>query len=194
MTSVLDEYKHAFIRRYNTSGTATEAYAKAVTAASQRNVLYREDLNSRDHQRVRSAWQALLSETTAKYVRSGVSDDEYERDVQALAERMNEHFRLSFRSTPHPRYRYAPGFRISHAQKSIAVALKHLWCLDQAAMPPQCPVDSIALRAAGLKCPYTRWTHVDSIDEHRVLVGHLRQAASGSGLELAEWELSVFPA
>lgn len=156
MTSEIDQFKRAFIQRYNTSGTATEAYARAVTAASQRNVLYREGLSSRERGRVRSAWQVFLSEATARYVRSGVSDDQYECDVQLLAERMNEHFQLAFRSTPHPRYRYAPGFRISHAQKSIAVALKHLWCLNQVEMPPQCPVDSIALKAAGLKYHYTR--------------------------------------
>lgn len=194
MTAAVEERKRAFIRRYNTSGTVTEACSRAVTAASQRNVLYREHLSAGEHRCVRSGWEAFLSEAIQKYDRPGVTDDEYERDIAAMAERMNEDFGSAFRSVPHSRYRYETGFRISHAQKSIAVALKHLWCLDQAATPPQCPVDSIVLRAAGLHYPHTRWAYVNSIAEHRILVSHLRQAADLRGLEVAVWELMEFPA
>jgi hypothetical protein len=154
----LDSKKRSFLRRYNISGTPGEAYSRAVTAASQRNVLYLPDLGQRDRRCVR------LHEITRKYARNGTSDKEYERDVRELSEYMNVHFGAAFRDSPHPRYRYAPGFRISHAQKSLAVALKHLWCMGDVAMPPQCPVDSVVLGAAGARYPDTRWAYVNSVE------------------------------
>lgn len=189
----LDIKKESFLRRYNTSGTIGEAYSRAVTAASQRNVLYLSGLQPHERHRVRSAWESRLDEVTRKYARRGATDQEYERDVYDLREYMNEQFGNAFRDSPHPRYRYAPGFRISHAQKSLAVALKHLWCMGAVAMPPQCPVDSVILGAAGARYPYSRWAHVNSVEDHRRLVERLRVAASARGLELAEWELEVFP-
>ena len=57
-------------------------------------------------------------------------------------------------------------------------------------MPPQCPVDAIILGKSGLKYPDTKWTHVNSIEEHRSQIQVLKKSAKGA--PLASWELETF--
>jgi hypothetical protein len=95
---------------------------------------------------------------------------------------MNKHFSLAFRQEKHPKYSTDPGFRISHAQKSISVFLKHLWCMDIIPQPPQCPVDRMILERAGRRYPDTKWGYVNTIEEHMKKIKHLQDAASKQSL------------
>lgn len=192
-TACLDRQKEEFLTRYNHSASPAEAFSRAVTAASQRNTLYAQDASRGTRRLVRAEWESQLCAMTRKYCEHTVSSSEYESDLLTLRAYMNERFRSLFRQLPHPRYRYSPGFRVSHAQKSLGVAIKHLWCLGTAYTPPQCPVDSVVLRAAGARYPSTKWAYVDSIEVHRELVSRLSRAAAARGLGLAEWEAEVFP-
>lgn len=90
---------------------------------------------------------------------------------------------------------YPPGFRVAHAQKSLALLLKHYWCLGQAATPPCCPLDRRVLQAAGSSAAEAKWTHIDALDDYRRKIALLEAAAdrdTRGPLGLAEWELITF--
>jgi hypothetical protein len=187
----LKEEKDTFIRRYNIERTRQRATQAGIVAASQHNSLYRYGLPPDAKVPVREYWENRLNEIAAKYA-SPVGVPEYEEDIQSLKRTMNALFADRFRSDRHPRFGYDPGFRISHAQKSLSVCLKHLWCMGEIETPPQCPVDSVILRAVGLSYPQTRWACINSIDEHRERIDALSRYADRAGLKLAEWELVTF--
>jgi len=167
----LQEKKNAFLARYNGRRSNAIAVSSGLKAASQRNPLYVAGLPQSARECIREEWRALLRATAAKY-ESPIGAPEYEQDIQELKRAMNERFLDCFRSQGHTRSGYDPGFRISHAQKSLSVFLKHLWCMNTIATPPQCPVDRIVLWAAGLSDRETRWTHVNTIEEHRCMIAH----------------------
>jgi len=190
MTSLEDE-KARFLDRYNPCRTDAQAVLDALNSSSEHNSLYALGLSERERARVRETWKALLCELAQKYGRT-VSESQYEKDIENIKKKMNEQFPNCFRNDRHPIYKYDPGFRISHAQKSLSVFLKHLWCIGGIATPPQCPVDAIILAKAGLRDRDTRWTYVNSIEEHRRKVAFLDECARASCLTLAEWELRAF--
>jgi hypothetical protein len=121
-----------------------------------------------------------------------VSASAYESDIETLRAGMNRLFGDRFCAGDHQRYHYDAGFRVSHAQKSLAVYLKHLWCLGRIDAPPECPVDSVVLRNAGLVYPATRWAFVNTMEQHRCQISVLATRAAEAGLSLAEWELSAW--
>lgn len=82
-------------------------------------------------------------------------------------------------------------FRVSHAQKSLALLLKYYWCAgERTAPPPFCPLDRRVLWEAGIR---DKWTELDDMKKY---VGWLRKlvaVACGAGYaSLAEWELATY--
>jgi hypothetical protein len=104
---------------------------------------------------------------------------------------MNRGFGEYFRQARHPKFGYEPGFRISHAQRSLGLVLKHFWCLGLVPMPPECPVDRPVLVASRAGELNSKWTDVNSIVSHEVKMEFIAAAAANEGLEIAEWELKV---
>jgi hypothetical protein len=65
-------------------------------------------------------------------------------------------------------------FRVSHAQKSLALLLKYYWCAGEAIAPPLfCPLDRRVLWKAGV---LENWTQLDDMKEY---VGWLRKTREG---------------
>ncbi|MDZ4288683.1 MAG: hypothetical protein U0984_12030 [Prosthecobacter sp.] len=183
--------KRSFLERYNDDRSAVKAASRAIAAASQHNSLYLGDISVTGKARVRTTWSGLLEIIADKYG-NPVSEAEYLTDIQELKRAMNADHAPAFRRNPHPQFNYSPGFRISHAQKSLSVYLKHLWCLGEITVPPQCPVDALILKKAGLRYPRTKWAYIDSIAEHQAKIEVLNRHAAEAGLSLAEWELLQF--
>ncbi|MCF7837111.1 MAG: hypothetical protein K9N49_00615 [Candidatus Marinimicrobia bacterium] len=180
-----------FLNKYNPMRTRDKALSSAIMAAVQHNSLYRRGLSTARKADVIAAWKECLVEIAKRY-RIPQAVDTYENDIQTLRDNMNREFSDAFYSQPHERYHTDPGFRISHAQKSISVFLKHLWCMNDVATPPQCPVDSRILKAAGKRYPDTKWGYVNSLADHREKIAHLIRAKGDDRKALAEWELDKF--
>jgi hypothetical protein len=186
----MNKLKEEFLNRYNPKRNLEKALSSAISAAVQHNSLYRKEATSKEKESVRCKWTAFLKLKKKDY-ENEQTVEKYENDIQELSDLMNESFSESFLSEPHQKFKTEPGFRISHAQKSLSVFLKHLWCMGEAATPPQCPVDARILTMAGKKYPNTKWGYVNSIDEHRKKISFL-EAATEASQSLAEWELEVF--
>lgn len=86
------------------------------------------------------------------------------------------------------------GYRIAHAQKSLSLVLKHMWCHGfLTAPPPVCVIDSVILGAAAVRGAATHripWTRVASLNAYREHLGICKRAAGGH--QIAIWELFVF--
>ena len=183
--------KRTFLDRYNPDRTVVQASWDAVNSASQRNRLYARETSDRERCYVRERWRILLEEHAHHYTRT-VRTGKYETDIESLKRIMNERFGNHFATNSHVGRPYDPGFRISHAQKSLSIFLKHLWCMDKIATPPQCPIDARILQRAGGNPLESGWTYVNTIEDHRLMVTHLERQAEATGMSLAEWELIKF--
>lgn len=86
------------------------------------------------------------------------------------------------------------GYRIAHAQKSLSLVLKHMWCHGfLTSPPPVCVIDSIILRAAAVRGAATHrvpWTRVASLNAYREHLAICKCAAGRH--QIAIWELFVF--
>lgn len=185
----MDYQKALFLEKYNTKRSVGIALSSAIKAAVQHNSLYAKNVNEQTRISVRNAWREQLNLLVEDY-KNARSESEYEKDIEELKKFMNNNFSNVFSQHPHPIFHTDAGFRISHAQKSISVFLKHLWCMGKIEMPPQCPVDSIVLRKANYRYPNTKWGYINSIETHHLKIELLKTAANGN--PLAEWELSIF--
>lgn len=168
----------SFLEHYNPETSLECALSSAIKAAVQRNKFYIGGAPRRD---IRDFWKEQLLELQGIYVQERTVAD-YESDITNLRAALNAQF---------------PGClscRISHAQKSIGVFLKHLWCMEEIPAPPLCPVDSRILRVAGAAYPDTNWGYVNTLEEHQAKVAVLVEAKNQASpnLSLAEWELGAF--
>lgn len=177
----IKQLKNDFLDQYNPSRTEAEALSKAISVSVGHNALYKEGISEADKTRVRTDWKAELKALSAQY-KAGVDENQHEDNIVSLANAMNR---------KHRRRLIPTGFKISHAQKSLSVYLKHLWCMGLIPEPPQCPVDRRILEVALKKKNVPAWTKVTTIEEHRKLIAILREAVGGK--TLAVWELEAFP-
>ena len=193
----LAEQQTRFLKQFGAARDMTAARAlamrDAVGSAVSKNALYAPKATSRDRLEVDGAWKEALESYASEYVRP-VGWERYERDLVKLTAEMNRAYGDHFRQARHPKFGYEPGFRVSHAQMSLSLVLKHYWCLGLVVMPPECPVTRAALLAARAGEPNAKWTDVNSIEAHRLKIRFLADAAAQSGLALAEWEIKAMNA
>lgn len=168
-----------FLARYNPEPSVRCALSSAIKAAVQHNKFY--IANNAPRAIIRDFWRQQLLALQAVYVNQRTVD-QYEADILNLRTNLNNEFPGSI------------DCRISHAQKSIGVFLKHLWCMGLVAPPPLCPVDRIILGVAGAVHPTTNWGYVNTMAEHRAKVAILVAAKNRTAphITLAEWELAAF--
>ncbi|MDR3687665.1 MAG: hypothetical protein P4L93_11990 [Coriobacteriia bacterium] len=190
----LAEQKTQFLRRFGADQGPDVARARAlqdaIASAVVKNALYAPAATASNRYDASVGWKQMLESIAAEYVEPS-SPDQYEADLVRLQAHMNRGFGQYFRQARHPKFGYEPGFRISHAQKSLGLVLKHYWCLGLVAMPPECPVDRPVLVAARAGELNSKWTDVNSIAAHRFKMRFLAEAAAEEALSIAEWELKV---
>jgi hypothetical protein len=190
----LAEHKTRFLRRFGVDEGLAVARARAlqdaIVSALLQNALYAPAATGANRQDVGAGWKQMLETLAAEYAEPATSE-KYEKDLVRLQGYMNRGFGQYFRQARHPKFGYEPGFRISHAQKSLSLVLKHFWCLGLVAMPPQCPVDRPVLVAARAGELNSKWTDVNSIAAHHKKMQFLAEAAAKESLTIAEWELKT---
>lgn len=82
-------------------------------------------------------------------------------------------------------------FRVSHAQKGLALLLKYYWCAGETKGPPPfCPLDRRMLWKGGI---HENWTQLDDMNEYARWLRQLATVAIAAGYpSLAEWELDTY--
>ena len=186
--SFLKDKKREFLQKYNPNRDDETALKSAINAAVQRNLLYAKSIEPDEKKQVREGWAESLLDI-AKEFQKEVSLAHYEQLVLNLQKQMNHKYRGLFNSGS----RHGSMFRISHSQKSIAVCVKHLWCLGKIPEPKICPVDRIILRKTSAAISGDiAWGYVNSIEELRRKFNYIIEEANKSSLTVAQWELLSF--
>jgi hypothetical protein len=193
LTDLADQQK-LFLRGFGVpsgpSVARARAFQDALSSAVLHNALYAPATKASQRHEVIAEWKQMLANIASGYAkRHGVSY--YEQDLIKLTAQMNRRFGQYFRQARHPKFGYEPGFRISHAQMSLGLVLKHYWCMGTIEMPPQCPVSRAALVAAHAGELNSKWNDVNAIEAHRAKMKWIKAAADAEGLSVAEWELKV---
>lgn len=155
-----------------------------VVAATGRARLYTPNT---DHQDIRKFWINQLISIGGKY-RTKQSIETFISDIVNLKNSMNTEFPGRFNNGKDG---YDNGFRIAHAQKSLSIFLKHMWCNNLITeIPPVCPIDGVILKYCGCFAPWTKVNSIDSYNEQLAIVENKKRM---DGFEsLAEWEVCKY--
>jgi hypothetical protein len=186
MTDPYKLLKLNYLNRYNYEQRDNCALNSGIISAVKRNPTYTESLTKEDRERIRDAWSEKLEKLGRKYKKKQ-NEDQYIADVIELKNYMNSSFPDSF-NNENPGYDNE--FRISHAQKSLSVYLKHLWCMGKIEEPPICPIDRIVLTRVGLKGHNAAWGYINTPE---LLDEKIKAIQREKGvLSFAVWELLNF--
>ncbi len=183
----IHQRQQAFLDKYNSNRSVNLALTSGLKAATQHNDLYSPDVNRTI---IKEYWKSLLQNIGAKY-NTAQTEAIFLDDIVQMKSVMNSHFCCSFKNKGG---RYEQGFRISHAQKSLSVYLKHLWCMGMIETPPFCPIDRVILSRVGALDP--RWCHVNTKKQYETHVDIIKTGKKNNHLydgdSIAVWELFEF--
>jgi hypothetical protein len=193
----LDELKKAFLSRFEgrRGDWKEKALRDATTSSSRRARLYRIGLTQRERDEIRTTWWEWLRRGAETYGASRpgrAAQAQFEKDICTLRSFMSRNNYAEF-WRQETVGRYPPGFRVSHAQKSLSLVLKHYWCNGAIEEPPCCPIDRWVLKKA--RDPDPTWTHIDTLPEYHNKLDLIRQAAKDTPfgpISLSEWELWAY--
>ncbi len=157
--------------------TKEEALKSSIDAALGRNKVYKDDEDYEARKKFRARWASLISNESEAYRNPAqpISDDQHCAAILRIADTLSNEFRELL---------YGGRLRIGTSQKAFNLYLKYLWALNEAAMPPHCPIDSVVLAKAGIS---GSWTKCDSCEEYMDWINRIR-----GHLNLAEWENEVW--
>lgn len=140
---------------------------------------------------IHNIWKSLLIEKLGKY-KECQEIDEFIRDVEDIYAKMNidKYKKLFLNNGRGINKEYPKKFRIAHAQKSLSIFLKHMWCNNEdMPEPPVCPIDGVILKAVGSN---VKWTKLNDIYEYKKLLCKINDAANAKNMSIAKWELLLW--
>lgn len=163
------------------------ALRNAMASATRRNRLYKKGITKEEYRKayneVYDLWPALLYSSVNEYIghEGKVNIDFMVRQVLSLKDKMSHIDNIEF--------------KLSHAQKSLSVFLKYLWCYGVIVEPPICPIDAMVLGKGSDVNPIFKdiiWTNIDDVITYRRIMVSLMNLAKSKELTLAKWELIEF--
>ncbi len=164
------------------------ALRDALSSSLKRNPTYARGARQAERSALRQSWRNELVQIADSYSAQQTLA-RYEQDVVGLVQRIRSSHEGALCAGPSGS---GWGFRVAHAQKSLSLLLKHLWCHGLIVEPPACPVDFTILVKAGAPVALRNWTSLDSITDYQERVKVLRAAANAKRRSLAVWELFEF--
>lgn len=181
----MNKHKMLFASKYNVSSPQNAAYY-GILAAVGRARLYSPD-KYETRASIKEYWAELLVDKAAKYIERPVDVEEFKQDIVDIKAKMNTKFPPQLGLFNNGKSGYAPGFRLAHAQKSLSIMLKHLWCNELTAYePPVCPIDGIILKKVDVA---DAWTKVNDMRVYESHLESVRRVAESQNMTLAQWEL-----
>ena len=166
-----------------------QAIATSIIAAFQHAGVYDSGLKDNDPSKnsLRKELAHRLRSLGEKY-HEPVTGEQHCQNIEDLADTLTE----TYKGTGLLRN---DRFRIGIAQKALNLYLKNLWCLDEIATPPHCPLDRQIIDKLDLKSKRSEydWTKLDDIEKYKELIslGDKKAREKGSR-NIAEWELEVY--
>lgn len=183
--------KHEFLAECNVVISENErenfekTARKAIQASSQRSHLYSPNVTNANKVEIADYWAERLMAISEDY-KKPQTFCEFLEDVLGLEKDMNLRFPDMFANGVKG---YAQKFRLAHAQKSLSVCLKHLWCMDIIPEPPMCPIDRGILWKVGV---HECWTKLDDVCAYESWKNAVWKSASEKNMSMSEWELACW--
>lgn len=163
-----------------------DAATLAMDVSVKQNPTYSDGV---DHKEIREYWSRKLIALLPKYQKAKpVRVSSFIRDVRIMKVKMNSRFPKSFINTGRgDDDDFDKEFRIAHAQKSLSIFLKHMWCItDNMPEPPVCPIDGNILKAIRNN---DTWTKLNDIAIYKTYLNQVRDVAKSNNMSPAKWEL-----
>lgn len=162
------------------------ALRSAIYAATNRNSPYVKSTTYDVKNKIRNYWKCRLCEIAREVKLYGIATDGefFIFKMKILWKQLKGKF-------PNQ------NFRFSHAQKSLSVFLKYLWCYGEIEEPPICPIDSLIIQVAAKQdnqLGSMRWTQMKDEKEYRTVINALVTFLKSSKFPIARWELEYFNA
>lgn len=186
---VIQEKKREFRDNYQGKGSAAHL---GIIAAVQRAYLYTPNSSNAYKATIRRKWEEILDDLVKKYKTTQQDEKVFKRDIESLKDAMNQAFPPDQNRFNNGKDGYDNEFRIAHAQKSLSICLKHLWCRGELEdnIPPLCPVDGILLKSVHNN---DSWTKVNSIEVYEEHIKLFKKAQQKEGYDnLSSWELMTW--
>ena len=172
-----------FYQLVKNPGNEETAASVAINVSVSRNPTYSKNISASDKRYIREYWKSLLTDFYEKHKQRNVSREEFLGYVDIIKESMNSRFPDKFQCNTEG---YDNEFRLAHAQKSLSVFLKHLWCMGKMKEPPFCPIDGIILNDVLNK--KGAWTKLNDKKKYCEYIKFVDDAANGNNISVAEWE------
>jgi hypothetical protein len=155
----------------------SDAMTKSISAALQRNKVYKNDEDQDGREKFRAEWARLIREESKPYRKpaQSISDEQHCAAISRISNALSGEFGESL---------IDGRLRFGTSQKAFNLYLKYLWAMGESAMPPHCPIDSVVLNKIGISA---YWTKSDSPEEYMGWITKIREH-----LTLAEWENEVW--
>jgi hypothetical protein len=164
-------------------GDKEQAWAKSWKAAVQHNPTFRKGLPEAARASVREAARYRTEALIERY-KEPVHQRTHEKRIVDISDSLTKDFGS---------YLSDEKMKIGTTQKFINLALKYYWCFGLVAEPPQCPLDRIVQKNAGIALTdIASWTKIATIEEYQLAMTKLNEVSenfSSPKLSLAEWEL-----
>lgn len=176
----MDERFYQLVKRPEDENEAANV---AINVSVSRNPTYSENLTDNDKLVIHKYWESLLLEFYKKHKQRNVCRKDFFCYVDTIKESMNSRFFDSFQNDTEG---YDKEFRLAHAQKSLSVFLKHLWCMGKMKEPPFCPIDGIILHDVLRK--KGTWTKLNDKETYNKYIEYVDNAAKDNNMSVAEWE------
>lgn len=163
------------------------ALKNAMASATRRNRLYKKGITNEEYRKayneVYDLWPSLLYDAANEYIEHEgmINVDFIVKQIINIKNKMS-HIENTI-------------FKLSHAQKSLSVFLKYLWCYGVIVEPPICPIDAKVLGKVSVVNPLFKdiiWTNLDDVITYRRILVSLMNLAKSKELTLAKWELIEF--
>jgi hypothetical protein len=157
--------------------TEEQAIIWCITAALQRNKVYRNDEGDEIRKRFRAKWADLIREESKAYCKppQPISDESHCAAIKRISSELSAKF---------GEYLCGGRLRFGTSQKAFNLYLKYLWAMGKIEMPPHCPIDSVVLARIGVT---DSWTKSDSCEDYMRWVNKIREQ-----LTLTQWENEVW--
>lgn len=171
--------KDQFLSKYNPTHSLGLALKSAFNASIKGNKFYTRQLKIAQKRDINSHWGTKLQEIASRV------DDLHDFD------RYNQEI-LDLKSYMVDKFSDVIDFRIYHSQKSIAIYLKHLWCLGLINTPPLCHVDRRVMEFIGTPKRLLNLTSIDTIEDYMARMNYIIECARIDRFDsIAEWELEI---
>lgn len=190
---LISEKKKNFRNNYSVN-SFHDAAKLGIIAAIQHGYLYTPNLLLEKRNKIKFFWENQLVKLSEKY-KNKQTLETFISDIIELKNVINEKYKDELNNG---HSEYDNGFRVAHAQKSLSICLKHLWCHEIIKdVPPVCPIDSNILYAKGVdirkswvKCNNIEDNNEEKYSGYRSQIKKVIELSKKKGFDYAaQWEL-----